>query len=241
MDEQELKTWADARLLKSRLSRIRGRLMFQGNAETKPNDFLELEKTGKFFDGKAYVSGVNHSLKEGNWLTEVNVGMPNEWFTETNGNVHAASALLPGIEGLYNGVVKKIHGDPDGETRVLVDVPVIKEAGDGVWARVSKFYASNNAGIFFMPEEGDEVVLGFLHNDPRFPVILGSMYSSNKHKIPKNHKEKEIAPDAQNSVKAIITKNQLKIIFEDESKNIIIKTPNKNQITISDEKTRNHH
>lgn len=237
IEEQELKVWADARLTKARLSRVRGRLQFQGNAETKLNDFLELEKTGKFFDGKAYVTGINHTIEGGNWLTEVEVGMPENWFIQQRDTLQApsASALLPGIEGLYNGVVKKIHDDPDGELRVLVDVPVIKESGDGIWARISKFYGSDNAGVFWMPEEKDEVILGFLHNDPRFPIILGSVYSK-KRKPPKDQDKKRLEPDADNSIKAIVTKHQLKIIFEDKNKNIIIQTPSKNQITISDER-----
>ena len=88
-------------------------------------------------------------------------------------------------------------------------------------------YATNKAGSFFIPEVGDEVLLGFLNNDPRFPVILGMMYSK-KNAPP-------YTPDKKNPIKAFVTKNQLKMVFEDEKKNIIIETPSKNIITISDE------
>lgn len=237
IDEKELKEWADARLKKSRLARVLGDVTFQGSSEVSLDNFITLKKTGKYFDGDAYISKIVHTIEEGNWLTDVGLGLGNDWFTESKSNVQTASAsgLLPGIEGLYNGVVKKIHDDPDGELRVLVDVPVIKEAGDGIWARMSKYYASNDAGIFFYPEEQDEVVLGFLHNDPRFPIILGSMYSK-KRVTPTDTTETQMIPDADNSIKGIVTKNQLKVVFEDKKKNIIIQTPNKNQITLSDER-----
>ena len=123
-----------------------------------------------------------------------------------------AAALLPAIQGLQNGVVKKIHEDPDGEFRIQVDVPVIAPTGDGIWARMSHFYATADAGCFFMPEVGDEVLLGFLNNDPRFAVILGMLYSSSKKKAP-------YKADQKNTYKAFVTKSQMKIEFEDVKKN----------------------
>ena len=119
-----------------------------------------------------------------------------------------------------------MHDDPDGEIRVLVDVPVIKPSGDGVWARIANLYAGNKRGTFFMPEVDDEVVLSFLQGDPRFPIIVGSLYSK-KNKPP-------YQPDSDNSIKAIVTKNDLKIIFEDKDKNIIVETPGGNTLILSD-------
>lgn len=229
METAALKNWANARLLKSRLARIRGSLTFQGSAKIKPNELIEINGLGDFFNGSAYVSKVHHEIAEGNWITEVEVGLSPDWFVESKPDVMVPSAggLLPGIDGLFNGIVKKIHQDPDGETRVQVDVPVIDPSGDGVWARLANLYASKDVGSFWMPEVGDEVVLGFLNNDPRFPIIIGSLYSK---KNPPPY-----APDQQNTVKAFVTKNKLKLIFEDQKKNIILETPGGNTVTISDQ------
>ena len=77
-----------------------------------------------------------------------------------------------------------------------------------------------------MPEVGDEVILGFFDGDPRFPVIIGSVYSSkNKPKY---------TPDAKNSIKAIVTKNDLKIELDDENMALTISTPAGNQFVLSD-------
>ena len=38
-------------------------------------------------------------------------------------------------------------------------------------------YASNGAGAASYPEIGDEVVVAFMNGDPRFPVIIGRLYS----------------------------------------------------------------
>jgi len=110
---------------------------------------------------------------------------------------------------------------------VLVDVPMIKETGTGIWARLSNLYATNKIGMFFYPEKDDEVIIGFLDNDPRSAVILGSVYSS-KNAPP-------YTPDDKNSIKAIKTKSELLLEFDDEKKVITIETPGKNKITLSDE------
>ncbi|WP_459613983.1 phage baseplate assembly protein V [Dickeya oryzae] len=49
---------------------------------------------------------------------------------------------------------------------------------DGLWARLASYYASSGIGAQFMPEVGDEVILGYFNNNPSDPVILGSLYSS---------------------------------------------------------------
>lgn len=228
LDEGSLNTWAKAQATKSKFSKILGDLSFQGNATLLPGKLIDIQGMGKRFNGKAFVSGVKHILRNGNWVTEVSTGMSAEWFSSrVDLQAPLASGQLPGIQGLQNATVKQINEDPDGEFRVLVDVPIIKEGGEGIWARLSNFYATNTAGSFFYPEVGDEVILGFLNEDPRYPVILGSLYNSNSKAAP-------FTPDENNSKKAIVTKNQLKLIFDDEDKVTTIITPGENKMIWSD-------
>ena len=70
--------------------------------------------------------------------------------------------------------------DPDGEHRVRVRMPLVSADEDGTWARVAVLDAGDERGFFFRPEVGDEVVLGFLSDDPRQAVILGMLHSSAK-------------------------------------------------------------
>ncbi|APJ03197.1 type VI secretion system tip protein VgrG [Silvanigrella aquatica] len=48
---------------------------------------------------------------------------------------------------------------------------------DFIWARLSQFWASNLSGALFIPHPGDEVIVGFLDNDPDSPIILNSLYN----------------------------------------------------------------
>ena len=224
-----LKSWADALLLKYGLARFRGNMVFQGNAKAKPGCIIEIAGLGNRFNGKAYIGSVTHNISGGDWKTTVGLGIDPEFITAKENVISpSASGLLPGIEGLQIGKVSKLDGDPAGENRIQVKIPVLNSEPDTVWARLLQFYASDQFGLFVVPEIDDEVILGFFNNDPRHPVILGSLYSS-KRKPPY-----EI--DKKNNLKAFVSRSKLVIELEEEKKEITIKTPAKNQIYISDDK-----
>jgi Rhs element Vgr protein len=228
LESAVIKSWAEGQQTKAGLSRIRGRMSFPGSAEAKVGCLIELKGVGDRFNGTVYVTGLVHTVRDGNWVTEVEFGMPARWFAE-NRDLEAppASGMLPGIDGLHVGVVKKLDADPEGEFRVQVSIPVLEAETDGVWARLSKFYGTQGAGAFFVPEIGDEVLLGYLNNDPSNPVILGSLYSSNR--------TPAYTMTAENYKKAIVTKAKLKLEFDDEKKIITLLTPGNNTIVISDD------
>jgi Rhs element Vgr protein len=223
-----LKSWADAQMLKSGLAKIRGRMKFQGSAKAKPGKLIDVKRVGNRFNGKVLVSSVRHDITMGNWLSEVDFGFAPGWFIErTDVVAPPASGFLPGIEGLQIGIVKKLDEDPEGEYKIQVVVPVLHAEKDGIWARLATFYGSDSIGVFFIPEIGDEVVLGYFNNDPCHPVILGSLYSSNR-KPPET-------PTAENNIKAVVTRSKLKIGFDEEKKIITLETPGGNQIVINDD------
>jgi Rhs element Vgr protein len=223
-----LQSWADAQRLKAGLSQIQGYCKFQGSAKALHGDTLELNGLGKRFNGTAYIGYVEHEIKEGNWTTTVGLGLAFTNITE-NPDVVAppASGFLPGIEGLHIGKVTKLDGDPSNENKIQVEIPILNGANNKVWARLSNHWASNAYGAFFIPDVGDEVVLGFFNNDPCHPVILGSLYSS-KQKPPY-----ELTKD--NKIRAILTKSKIKMTFDEEKKVFTLETPGKNTLTISDE------
>jgi len=228
MEQTALGKWADSQQVKAGLARIRGRMKFQGNAKAKAGELIELDGVGNRFNGKVFVSAVYHEIVDGDWTTEVGFGMSPAWFAERRDLVTpSASGLLPGIEGLHIGVIKKLDADPEGENKIQVSIPLLQAEKDGVWARLANYYASDGFGEFFIPEIGDEVVLGYLNQDPSHPVILGSLYSS-KRKPP-------YTLTAENYTKAIVTRSKLRVIFDDEKKIVTIITPAQNKIVVNDD------
>lgn len=219
-----LTDWSSGELARRLLGKITGELTFQGSALARVGSMIALAGLGDRFNGAAYISAVHHSVEEGNWLTSVEVGLDAE---ALSAQAPAASGQLPPVHGVQAGIVKQIDKDPDGDFRVQVTLPLLQAAGGaGVWARFGSFYASNGVGADAYPEIGDEVVLGFLNNDPCFPVVLGSLYSR---KNPPPY-----PPDTHNSAKAFMTKSKLEVRFDETAKSIVITTPAKQSVEIND-------
>lgn len=230
LEDADLTNWSQAQMVKSSYSKIRGEARFQGTALPDPGTYITLQGLGDRFNGDYLVSGTVHDISGGNWITEVTVGLSPVWFIEEPDVLSPpASGLLPGARGLFNGTVKQMYQDPDTQFRILVDVPMFDPNGAGIWARLANFYSTAGAGAFFLPEAGDEVVLGFLNEDPRYPVILGSMYSSSN-----NQPYTGLTPGQQNPLKAIASKSGILMQFDDQNKVLTIVTPAKNQVVLSD-------
>lgn len=227
LESAALTAWTKAQQTKAALSRIRGRMQFQGNAGVKPGVLLELKSVGTHFNGNVIATNVCHRIADGNWISEVEFGMPTYWFTEEHQlQAPEAAGWTAGINGLHIGIVLKLDADPEGQYKIQVSMPLMNAATVGVWARFSSFYGSSGFGAFIIPEIGDEVILGFFNNDPSCPVILGSLYSS-KHVPP-------YELTAKNDFKALVTRSKLKMEFDDGNKIITLVTPANNTIVISD-------
>ncbi len=226
--DDELQAWADGQRLKSAFAKIRGRTRIQGVSSIGPGDIIELGGVGDRFNGKALVSGVRHEINVDNWETDIAFGLSPQWFGQSEGDVVDAPAngLLPGVSGLQIGRVTALEGDPDGEDRVQVRIPLIDPSEEGVWARVATLDAGENRGTFFRPEIGDEVVLGFLNDDPRNPVLLGMMNSSAK--------PAPLTASDDNHEKGIVTRSGMKMIFNDDKNTVTIETPNGNTLVLND-------
>lgn len=232
---QQLQAWASAEMLKSELAKITGRIRFQGSSSIKPGDLLQISGLGKRFNGNGFVGAVTHHIEAGTWTTEATLGVSAEWFaSKPDISGPPVGGQLPPVRGLQIGVVTKIDADPAGERRVQVAVPVIATSPALVWARLGSFYASKDSGALFYPEIGDEVVLGFLDNDPRYPVILGSLYSSARQGPPQVGRSSALTPDMDATQKAIVTPGRVGIYFDDNNKALTLQTPGGNKLVLSD-------
>ena len=228
LNQQELQSWADAQLLKSWLGKIQGRVKTTGYAKAKPDVLVELKGMGDRFNGQILVSGIRHDMVNGAWFTHLQLGLPPRWFYKEDDIVEKpASGLLPGVTGLQIGVVVQIHDDPDGEDRIRVKIPTLDNASEGIWARVAALDAGGTRGTFFRPEVGDEVILGFLNDDPRSPIVLGLLHSSAK--------PAPITPTEDNYQKGIYTRSGMMLLFDDEQPSMTLETPGGNKVVISDE------
>lgn len=192
---------------------------------------VDLAGMGDRLSGKAFVGAVRHEINQGNWLTDTEFGLsPRLFIREHDVNPFPAEGMLPGVNGLQVGVVTQLEKDPLGEDRVLVKMPLVDADADGVWARHSLLDAGNSRGSFFRPEVGDEVVLGFINDDPRHAVLLGMLNSSSKPAV--------LQAKDTNHEKGFVTREKLKLWFNDEKKIIEITTPAGNSIKLDEDKKK---
>lgn len=216
----ELQSWADARLLRSRLSLLRGSAVVDGSADLQPLDTVEIKGVGQRFNGKALVSGVTHTIDSDGWRSKLRLGLSADWFARTAELAEVpAAGLLPPAIGLQIATVASLAVDPDGELRVRVKLPQMAADQALQWARPLSPDAGAGRGFVFRPEVGDEVVIGFLNDDPRQPLILGALFGS-KNKPPQPVQ----SPDETNPLRAIVSRAGSRIVFDDKTPALHIET-----------------
>ena len=226
--EEELQQWVDACMQRSRLSKMKGSVSIKdGVGEILPGQMLELAGIGERFNGKVFVSAVTQEMSNGLWDTHIQFGLCADWFAYKKEVADMpAAGLIPAINGLQIGKVVKVGEDPANADRILVKLPIIDPAANGVWARIASLDAGENRGAFFRPEIDDEVVVGFLNNDPRFPLVLGMLNSSAK--------PAPIIASDDNHEKGFVTRDELKLLFDDDNKKVTISTPAGNHIILDE-------
>ncbi len=221
LTEAQLQDWSDAYAMRKHLLKIAGRVRIQGKASVKPGSIIALAGVGDRFNGNAFVTGVLHHY-EGNWKTDIQFGWSDDWFYKKEDVMNKpAAGLLPGINGLQIGVVLDVDDTEDGgQYRIKVHVPIITSGNEGIWARVATLDAGDNRGVYFRPQTGDEVVLGFLNDDPREAIVLGYLHSNDSKPSP--------LPEEDGLLQyGFVTKEGMKLIFDDTNKciSLVATTP----------------
>ncbi|WP_374454965.1 type VI secretion system tip protein VgrG [Nocardioides sp.] len=227
LGDPELQALADAHLLRGRLAKVRGRVRFQGFSGVTAGDVVEVNGIGDRFAGPQLVSGVRHTFANGNWETDVAFGLkPETQLERFQVTALPAAGLLPSVNGLQVGIVLALEGDPDGDDRIQVRLPLVSTGENGVWARVATLDAGAGRGTCFRPELDDEVVVGFLDGDPRRPVVLGQCHSSAK--------PAPVPGADDNHVKGYVSRSKLKLTFDDDGKVASLETPEGNRLSLSE-------
>lgn len=227
LPEPQLQQWADAQLMRNRLSKIRGSAKFQGYADVKPGQLISIAGVGDRFSSTAFISGIRHELFDGSWTTTAQFGLDATTYAAALPiSAFPAAAYGPAIKGLHVGIVTDLE-DPLNEFRVKIKIPSISMQDEGMWARMSMPDAGNNRGFFFRPEVGDEVLIGFLNEDPNYPVILGGLHSSAK-ATPLQQKN-------DNHEKGLQTRSEMKWMWNDEKKSFTTETPAGKKIIVDED------
>lgn len=233
LQESTLQLIADTIIAKSNLAAANGTVSTFGNLKAKAGDYISFNKVNPNVNEQLLlISKEEHLIKNGCWKTEFTYGLENEeTFTQNTApgvnNTHAEIGQSNAVNGLQIGIITQIVEDPNNHFRVKVRIPQLSSGGDGVWARLATMNASKDMGSFFIPSIGDEVIVGCLNNNPDNPIILGSLYSSNK--------PMPFPIEENNFIKGFVTNEGTRIIMNDDKKSIELSTANGNKLMISDD------
>lgn len=233
LPKSQVQASADGALVRERMALLRGRIGVAGLGDVNLLDVLELTGVGKRFRGKAVVTGYRHRVSTEGWRTDLQFGLDLEELMRRRGTQPQTEAGVPAVRGLQIGVVAKFEKDPLGQYRTRVVLPSVSDTDEegGVWARLASPDAGKGRGFVFRPEVGDEVVVGFLDEDPRHPVILGSLFSGAQ-----APPDVLAPPDEKNEERAIVSRSGTVLGFYDGEKPMaFIETPGSNKILFDDD------
>lgn len=154
-------------------------------------DFVVTSITHSCYDAKSYSNHFTAIPKDALFPSGINIRFP---------QISECSAIVAD------------NKDPEklGRVKVLFDWSADLESP---WLRMVMPHTGDNRGFYFVPEIGDEVMVGFEMGNPDYPYVLGSLYNG-KFNFGKRSNDK-------NNLKSIKTKSGNEILFDDGGQIII--------------------
>lgn len=143
--------------------------------------------------------------------------------------IPVSNVVIPQAHPMLAKVIS--NADPESQGRVKVQFVWQEEQNKTTnWIRVRSLDAgssevvSKNRGFVFIPEEGDQVLVGFELNNPSRPFVSGSLF----------HRQNGEGGKVNNNIKSIITRSGHTIIFDDSEngESITIRDKNSNKIIL---------
>ncbi len=202
------------------ISAVNGVAHMHADLTIKPGKTLAITGYNDTIDQSYIITSVLQDFSDGGFSTYVQFGLNHDSFSSKYHPDRKAPLVM-------SGIVQQLEKDPDNLYRVLVRIPLWKDAQEPVWARIATSYAGAQYGMVLLPEIGDEVIVTFIGNDFDSPVVIGSAFNP---ATPPHTPYKD-----DNFEKVFITKKGMKWSWNDEKAIHEISTPSGNKILISED------
>lgn len=174
---------ADA-LAKAHLDEISGTFIeAEGEAFRRPDikagRMVKIEALGQRFSGTYLVTQVTHTYSPEGLKTIFTVrGSRTGLLSEALVNLRSAQRWPSVVTAIVTNT-----DDPKDWGRVKLKFPWMEEDAESDWARVVGIGAGPEAGLYIIPEVGDEVLVTFSHGNFSQPYVLGGLWNG-KHELP---------------------------------------------------------
>ncbi|UOX35477.1 phage baseplate assembly protein V [Flavobacterium sediminilitoris] len=164
--------------------------------------------------GSYIITDITHVCEESGTYHNSFQAVPDSVLSPPYGNVHhhPTADTQPAVVTDNN--------DPLGLGRIQVSFAWQKEQGTTTpWVRMINPHAGGGKGMYFIPEIGEEVLVGFEAGNAEKPFILGAMYNGN---------ESSSYATSGNDQKVIQTRSGTKIIMNDAEGSVFVEDPSGN-------------
>ena len=178
-----------------------------GNSDEplEPGNIFRIKRgnAGQEIDAGAFIiTGVNHSFDNSMNYSNMFQGVPSSLALAPNTKVKAAALCET------QSAIVKDNNDPQKLGRIKVHFSWQEDSQSTSWIRMVTPHTGQGAGIYFIPEIGHEVLVGFENSDPQLPYIIGSLFNS-------ENKPDEFWVTKSNDLKVIRTRSGNTIEFND--------------------------
>lgn len=204
------------------LSAMSGTIELVGNGSVQIMQKVTLKNFPKSMNGSYPITKVVHSIRFGTWRTSIGIGNTAIALESPKLIEQLCANQLTDIQ---TATAMKWEKDPENLGRIPVKVLGISK--DKYWAFPAQVAAGAKQSSYLLPEEGEQVMVGFMHGNYSQGVILTSIYSG---------ASKPPAPfklDAKTPVGFVSAKG-LKLIFDDEKKTVESSTSSSNMVMLND-------
>ena len=202
-----------------------------GDASIQPGKAVTIDGVPEEFNGKWVVTNARHTFipDEGGYRTRFVVSGRHDrslfGLASADSNDSART-----INGLVPAVVTN-NNDPDTMGRVKVAFPWLAPNYESDWARVVQYGMGKKWGGLFLPEVGDEVLVGFEFGDVRRPYVIGGMINGKTEHDLVADAIKATPPLTQVTKRGFVSRLGNRLVFEDEDQGPVT---TKSSITIGD-------
>ncbi|MEU1302525.1 VgrG-related protein [Streptomyces shenzhenensis] len=152
--------------------------VIRGNPEVRAGGAVTLAGVGAPFEGRYTVTSSRHVFDPirgyETWVT-VSGQQERSLFGLTGGGPGTGTGAGARCAGLANGTVTDTK-DPEGLGRVKVRLPWLSDEYASDWARTAQA-SGTGGGEAFIPEVGDEVLVGFEQGHLDRPYVLAGLYN----------------------------------------------------------------
>jgi type VI secretion system secreted protein VgrG len=113
--------------------------------------------------------------------------------------------------------------DPKGLGRVRVRFHWMNDTEKSPWLRVTTPHGGNGKGMFFIPETGEEVIVGFEGDSATKPYVIGSVYHG---------KAKSDFSNEGNDIKVLRTRTGIRMMMNDKDGSMMIVDQGDNNVKL---------